>query len=126
MSVLPTIVTRALGLVLAVGLFAGPARGQTTANFARNQFVTAGAFQDTFSPPYATDGKVGPENRLVTRNGGRHRLNVFFDEAVTIGSVHVYSMGYGGESPVDSFDVFYFNDSGLFVPAPGASVVGNT
>jgi len=123
---------RGLGVSVSIVLAAGAGvcacsavSAQTVANFARHQFATGSAAEGDLSALYAADGKVGPENRHQTRSGGRHRVNLFFDEPVEVGSLHLYSMGYGGQV-VQDFDVFYMNEMGAFVPAPGGGVTGNT
>ncbi|MEO1583781.1 MAG: glycosyl hydrolase [Planctomycetota bacterium] len=119
--------SRPLLLALA-GLAAAaatPTASSQTVNFAKHQIATANAFADTDSPPYLTDGKIGPANRWVSRPGGRNRANVFFGEEVTLGSLHLYSFGYDGP-PIAGFTVNYVNASGQTVPVPGGSVAGNT
>lgn len=110
---------------LAGFAFLSTAATAQTANFSKHQFATGNTFTDTHSPLYLTDGKVGPRNRWATGGGGRHRCNIFLGEAVEIGSIHVYSVGYDGQ-PIGAFSVNYKNAMGQIVPVPGASVAGNT
>lgn len=111
---------------LAVGLAAAPAAAQTAVNFARNQFVTASSTTADHEPEFLTDGKVGPRNRWKSNDRGRHRANIFFDEPVEIGSLHVYSFGYD-LSPASSFSVLYLDpQTSALTTIAGAGASGNT
>lgn len=115
------------GCAGVVGTAAGQAVGQgVAANFAANQFVTGTSVINLHAAEYLTDGKVGPRNRWVSNDRGRHRGTVFFNEDVTVGSVHVYSFGYD-LPPIASFEVFAQDPvTGQMVAVPGATVSGNT
>ena len=97
-----------------------------TVNFARYQFATATSTLGEYSPLFLADGKIGPRNRWVSTNRGRHRLNVFLEEEVTLGSLHLYSFAYD-MPPVSELEVFYL-DPVLqdIVAVPGSAVLGNT
>ncbi len=94
-------------------------------NIGRHRFATGTSAVGDAVAQFATDGKVGPENRWLTSNRGRHRLNIFFERNTAIGGLHLYSGG-NGDAPVDEFTVQYRNSAGSLVDVPGASVVGNT
>ncbi|MEL6397077.1 MAG: glycosyl hydrolase [Planctomycetota bacterium] len=110
-----------LPFVVAAAASAQPVRPQS--NLGRYQLAT-GAGIDDHAPDFVADGKVGPRNRLLTNNRGRHRVNIFFEEPVEVGSLHVYS-GLFGAAPLAGFTVNYQNGDGLLVPAPGGTVSGN-
>lgn len=111
--------------LLASTMILGATATAQTANFAKHQFASGSSSTESFTPPYLTDGKVGPRNRWATGGGGRHRCNIFFGEAVPLQSVHVYSFGYDGV-PLEGLTITYRNAQGQVVPVPGGSVAGNT
>ena len=81
-------------LVAAHACLAGLGANAQDVNLAAHQFTTATSVQGEYSPLFLADGKVGPRNRWVSTNRGRQRVNLFFQEELEIGSMHVYSFAY--------------------------------
>lgn len=95
------------------------------ANIGRDRLAMSGSSSGNAVAAFATDGKIGPENRWLTSNTGVHRLNIFFGRETEIGSIHVYSGG-DRDGPVGTFSVQYFDANGSLQIVPGAVVSGNT
>lgn len=111
------------GVSLALGCSLSSA--SLDANLARDRFVSGSAHIDDAVPQYATDGKLGPSNRWVTGTRRPHRLNIFFEREVEIGTLHLYSGG-DRDAPVNIFSVQYIDSGGSLLDVPGGSVSGNT